>query len=84
MVWRGHHLRYNPHSLQRSEEKLAEASASYVPTIYFFTFLASVFGAAGLVSAGAMLADISDEHELRTGRRQEGIFFGALSFSGKA
>ncbi len=62
----------------------AEASASYVPTIYFFTFVASVFGAAGLVSAGAMLADISDEHELRTGRRQEGIFFGALSFSGKA
>jgi Na+/melibiose symporter-like transporter len=31
-----------------------------------------------------MLADVADEHELDTGRRQEGIFFGALSFSGKA
>ena len=62
----------------------AESSSAYVPSIYFFTFVASFFGAAGLVSAGAMLADISDEHELRTGRRQEGIFFGALSFSGKA
>jgi GPH family glycoside/pentoside/hexuronide:cation symporter len=31
-----------------------------------------------------MMADIADEHEFETGRRQEGIFFGALSFSGKA
>lgn len=36
-----------------------------------------------IVSAGSMMADIADEHELRTRRRQEGIFFGALSFSGK-
>ena len=31
-----------------------------------------------------MLADVADEHELDTGRRQEGIFFGAIAFSGKA
>jgi Na+/melibiose symporter-like transporter len=62
----------------------AEESAVYVPTIYFFVFVASFFGAAGLVSAGSMLADIADEHELQTRRRQEGIFFGALSLSGKA
>lgn len=37
-----------------------------------------------LVSSGSMMADIADEHELEQGRRQEGIFFGALSFSGKA
>ena len=36
-----------------------------------------------LVTAGSMMADIADEHELQSGRRQEGIFFGALSFSGK-
>ena len=36
-----------------------------------------------LVSAGAMIADIADEHDLNTGNRQEGVFFGALSFSGK-
>jgi Na+/melibiose symporter-like transporter len=31
-----------------------------------------------------MVADIADEHELSTGRRQEGIFFGALSFAVKS
>ena len=36
-----------------------------------------------LITAGSMMADIADEHELATRRRQEGIFFGALSFSGK-
>ena len=35
------------------------------------------------MTAGSMMADIADEHELQSGRRQEGIFFGALSFSGK-
>ncbi len=30
-----------------------------------------------------MVADIVDEHELKTGRRQEGIFFASVSFSGK-
>ena len=31
-----------------------------------------------------MVAEIVDDHELRTGRRQEGIFFAAVSFAGKA
>jgi len=30
-----------------------------------------------------MLADIADEHELKTGKRQEGIFFAAASFATK-
>ena len=37
-----------------------------------------------LVSFGSMVADIADEHELATGKRQEGIFFGASSFSNKS
>jgi Na+/melibiose symporter-like transporter len=37
-----------------------------------------------IVSFGSMMADVTDEHELASGRRQEGIFFGAVSFSGKA
>lgn len=37
-----------------------------------------------LVSFGSMMADVADEHELASGRRQEGIFFGAVSFSNKA
>ena len=30
-----------------------------------------------------MIADIVDEHELTTGKRQEGIFFASVSFSSK-
>lgn len=35
------------------------------------------------VSFNSMMADIADQHELDTGKRQEGIFFGAISFSAK-
>ena len=37
-----------------------------------------------LASFSSMMADIADEHDLATGKRQEGIFFGVVSFSGKA
>ena len=36
------------------------------------------------VAFGSMMADVADEHEYETGVRQEGIFFGAVSFSAKA
>lgn len=36
------------------------------------------------VAFGSMVADIVDEHEYNTGKRQEGIFFAASSFSAKA
>ncbi|MCP4003320.1 MAG: hypothetical protein GY725_03910 [bacterium] len=62
----------------------ANESALYVPTIYVFAFLAALGAAGSLIAAGSMMADITDEHELNTGRRQEGIFFGALAFSTKA
>lgn len=38
----------------------------------------------GTVTVGSMIADILDEQELKTGLRQEGVFFAALSFSAKA
>ena len=38
----------------------------------------------GYVAQGAMIADVTDEHELSTGKRQEGMFYAALSFVGKA
>jgi len=47
-------------------------------------FLAAFGGGAALIAAGSMMADLVDEHEFDTGRRQEGIFFGAIAFSGKA
>lgn len=36
------------------------------------------------IGVSSMLADIVDEHELNTGRRQEGMFVAAISFVGKA
>ena len=57
---------------------------SYLPLLSVLTGLAAFSAVAGLVVAGSMLADIADEHELVTGRRQEGVFFGALAFAVKS
>jgi Na+/melibiose symporter-like transporter len=59
------------------------ASPLYVPTLASLHFIAALGAAAALVTSGSMMADIADEHELHTGRRQEGIFFGALIFAVK-
>ncbi len=61
-----------------------EQTALYLGLLAACRFLAAFGGGAGLVAAGSMMADLVDEHELDTGRRQEGIFFGAIAFSGKA
>ena len=36
-----------------------------------------------VVGIGTCMADIADENELETGRRQEGVFFGASAFANK-
>jgi Na+/melibiose symporter-like transporter len=59
------------------------SGASFV-LLALFMALAAFCGAGGFVAGGSMLADVADEHELITRRRQEGIFFGALSFAGKS
>ena len=59
-------------------------SPAYVPLLASLAVIASLGAAAGLVTSGSMMADIADEHELDTGKRQEGIFFGALLFAVKA
>ncbi len=46
-------------------------------------FLQGVGVVQALITFGSMVADIVDEHELNTGKRQEGIFFASVSFSGK-
>ncbi len=56
----------------------------FLPLVYGFMFVTSFGTAAAVTVPGAMIADVADEHELDTGDRQEGMFFGALSFSGKA
>ena len=48
-------------------------------------FIAVFYGAAAVLGISVMsaLADIADDHELATGRRQEGIFYSARTFVGK-
>ncbi len=48
--------------------------------------IAIVYGAGAILNISVMsaLADVADDHELNTGRRQEGIFYSARTFVGKA
>lgn len=59
-------------------------SPFYVGTLAACTFLGAFSACAGIVMAGSMMADLADDHELKTGARQEGIFFGALAFAAKS
>ncbi|MCP4682332.1 MAG: hypothetical protein GY864_08350 [Desulfobacterales bacterium] len=52
--------------------------------ILSFSGLGAFFSIQSTVTGASIMADIADEHELQTKHRQEGIFFGAISFSGKA
>ncbi|HEX7035526.1 MAG TPA: MFS transporter [Pseudomonadales bacterium] len=54
-----------------------------INTLVAVKFLQGVGVVQALVTFGSMIADIVDEHELATGRRQEGIFFASVSFSAK-
>jgi GPH family glycoside/pentoside/hexuronide:cation symporter len=61
-----------------------QESPLYLGLLVGASFAATFSAAAGVVMAGSMMADIADEHELVTGVRREGIFFGALAFAGKS
>lgn len=54
--------------------------------LQIFVFQAMLMGYCGnlfLMMYASMMADIADHQELRTGLRQEGIFSGGITFSGK-
>ena len=61
-----------------------DSHSLYLPILVAFWITASFGGAAGGVSSGSMVADCVDDHELKSGRRQEGNFFGVYGFSAKA
>ncbi len=54
-----------------------------VVTLIVVKFLQGVGVVQALVTFGSMVADVADENELRNGRRQEGVFFAAVSFANK-
>jgi Na+/melibiose symporter-like transporter len=51
-----------------------------VPVLVTLTGLAGFFGIAAAVVAPSMMADITAQDELQSGRRRDGIFFGVYSF----
>lgn len=55
-------------------------SPKLIPVLFLFVFL--FYGAIAMfvITALSALGDIADEHELQTGRRQEGVFFAARTF----
>jgi Na+/melibiose symporter-like transporter len=59
-------------------------TSALLPTLILFNVVTISFGAILLISVMSILADIADEHELNTGRRQEGMFYAARSFFAKA
>lgn len=60
-----------------------QESPSYLVLLTTASFISGIGAGGALVTAGSMMADIADEHELTTGLRQQGIFFGALAFGAK-
>jgi len=54
-----------------------------VSFVVFFGTIASACGSILNISVMSALADIADDHEVNTGRRQEGIFYSARTFFAK-
>ena len=61
----------------------ANGTSELLYILVTFKFVQGLFVAQSLITFGSMVADIVDEHQLKSGRRQEGIFFAAVSFSSK-
>ncbi|HVW26864.1 MAG TPA: MFS transporter [Polyangiaceae bacterium] len=61
----------------------SNGSAALLPTLMLFVFVAYGALAVILITVLSAVADITDEHELVTGRRQEGLFYSARILFGK-
>jgi Na+/melibiose symporter-like transporter len=61
----------------------SNGSPALLPTLMFFHFMAYGGLAVILISVLSTVADVTDEHELVTGQRQEGLFYSARILFGK-
>jgi len=61
----------------------ANDSPALLPIVLALLTANATFAAMAFISAGSMMADVAEQHEVRTGRAQGGIFFSSTSFSGK-
>ena len=62
----------------------ANGTPELLALLLTFVFIGGLCGPAVMITLNSMFADISDEQELLTGERQEGIIFSARSFAFKA
>lgn len=62
----------------------AAGTAANVIALIGAHFMAGLVVSQLVVAVGSMLADVADEHDLATGRRSEGVFFGSYAFIIKA
>ena len=62
----------------------ANATTELFIVLFTFKLVQGIILQLAYIAFGSMMADVADEHELASGVRQEGIFFGAVAFSAKA
>lgn len=61
----------------------ANGSSALLPLVALFSTLTLSLTIASAILLGSMLTDVVEDNQLRTGRRTEGVFFAASSFSQK-
>ncbi len=62
----------------------ANDSPAIFGTIFVTNMLSVGLGIVANILFSSMIADVVEDSELKTGRRQEGVFFAAIAFAGKA
>ena len=73
-----------PMLLNISGVALQVGSPAIVPVLFLNTVLYGAMGISATILANSMIADVVEDSQKKTGRRSEGLFFAASSFTGKA
>ena len=68
-----------PHALRIATGWPVDGASVLVPWVALMALVAAVGGTGAQLALASMMADVTDEHELAHGTREEGLFFGALS-----
>ena len=61
----------------------ARDSAVFIPLLFGLLFVGGAASGLAVTSGASMMADVTQEHQYRTGRYQEGFLFSAVAFTGK-
>ncbi len=61
----------------------ARDSGLFIPLLFSLLFVGGAASGLAVTSGASMMADVTQEHQYRTGRYQEGFLFSAVAFTGK-